>query len=512
MSFRWTKYSAVVASAFFLTSGAVAQDLAIDGETVEAPLSAIDWLNQLENAEPTVTFPLGPIEAPIVDSGLPPAVTSTALSPTEGRAIGLLAPGVSGLPETLWQGADGQDIVDALRSLPDRLLPAQQELRLRLLLAQATAPAGLDTEAFLQERAVSLARTGRVAEARALLAQLDRLGPDAFADFAAFGLLTETDDLVCERASQLVPDDVAFDLRVFCLARGGDWSAAAVLVQTAAVLGDLPAEDALLLAQFLDPELADQALPSGPLREQSPLAFRIREAIGAPVTTTDLPLPYAVTDLRPQVPWKAQLDAAERLAAAGSVSPNQLLGLYTQRVPAASGGVWDRAAAIQQLDYALANGAPATVDAALATAINELGRMGLRVALADMFAPELVAFGQAKSSRPEVTELILLSRQYEAATAFDAVPELARAVALGDTASTAAPANALQNAVHSAFALPAQSYSGTALGQDVLVAMALVDEAAQGNPSALSEALMALRSIGFEDIARRTALQLLLAS
>ncbi|WP_147125054.1 hypothetical protein [Shimia ponticola] len=479
---------------------------ALEAGIGDAPLSAIDWLDDLPVEEALEGGITAPIEAPVTTTGLPPAITSTELSATEGRAIGLLAPGVSGLPETLWSGANGTAVIEAIRMLPDRLLPAQQELRLRVLLAQTTSPTGVDTETFLQERAVALARTGRVAEAQALLAQLEALRADAFADFAAFGLLTEADDEVCARADQLVPDDVSFDLRVFCLARGGDWSAAAVLVQTAAVLGDIPAEDALLLAQFLDPEIADAALPTGPLTNPSPLAFRMREAIGTPVTTVDLPLPYAVADLRPQVAWKAQLDAAERLASAGAIPPNQLLGLYTLRVPAASGGVWDRAAAVQALDGALGQNDTAAIEDAAANATALLAPMGLDVALAEMFAEDLLDHADGAAAQ----RLIALSGQYEAISGSASASDLSRALALGDTSALAAPADPKRNALHAGFITPPQPYAGTALGLDILTAMADIEAARQGDITRLSDALMTLRGMGLEDLARRTALQMLL--
>jgi len=478
----------------------------------DAPLSAIDWLDELPVEEPLEGDAAAPAETPITTTGLPPAVTSTTLSATEGRAIGLLAPGVSGLPETIWSAADGMAIINALRALPDRLLPVQQELRLRLLLAQATAPIGVETERFLQERSVALARTGRVAEAQALLAQLETLGADAFADFAAFALLTEADDAMCERIDQLPPDEIAFDLRVFCLARGGDWSAAAVLVQTAAVLGDISADDALLLAQFLDPEIADEALPTGPLKTVSPLAFRMREAIGTPVTTVDLPLPYAVADLRPQVAWKAQLDAAERLAAAGAIPPNQLLGLYTLRVPAASGGVWDRADAVQALDAALQGGDMQTVVAAADDAIRELAPMRLEVPLAEMFAEDITTLAPATMSEPVVQRMLALSGRYETVANTPGADPLIAALALGDTSNIAAPANSLENALHAAFATAPEPYAGSALGLDTLTAMADIEAARNGDTGRLTSALRTLRGMGLEDIARRTALQLLLLS
>ena len=64
-----------------------------------------------------------------------------------------------------------------------------------------------------------------------------------------------------------------------------------------------------------------------------------------------------MADLRGNSGWKAEIEAAERLARTGAVPASRLLGLYTDRRPAASGGVWDRVAAVQALDLALNEGA-----------------------------------------------------------------------------------------------------------------------------------------------------------
>ena len=61
----------------------------------------------------------------------------------------------------------------------------------------------------------------------------------------------------------------------------------------------------------------------------------------------------------------ASYEAVERLSRMGSVTPNLLLGLYTQQKPAASGGVWDRVAAFQALDAAITAKDQAQIEATL---------------------------------------------------------------------------------------------------------------------------------------------------
>ena len=115
-------------------------------------------------------------------------------------------------------------------------------------------------------------------------------------------------------------------------------------------------EEDALLSRFLDPDLYEGEPPLPKPTRPTPLVWRMFEAIGEPLPTNTLPLAFAHAELRDTAGWKAQIEAAERLARSGAIAPNRLLGLYTDRKPAASGGVWDRVTAFQTLDAALAAG------------------------------------------------------------------------------------------------------------------------------------------------------------
>ena len=86
----------------------------------------------------------------------------------------------------------------------------------------------------------------------------------------------------------------------------------------------------------------------------TPLDWKMYEAIGEPLPTEGLPIAFSYAELGPRAGWKAQIEAAERLTRAGTIPPNVILGLYTEREPAASGGVWDRVEAFQDFEAALA--------------------------------------------------------------------------------------------------------------------------------------------------------------
>ena len=174
------------------------------------------------------------------------------------------------------------------------------------------------------------------------------------------------------------------------------------------VWADAPTQDALL-SRFLDPDLyeGEGALPT-PDRV-TPLAWRMFEAIGEPLPTNTLPLAFAHAELRPAAGWKAQIEAAERLTKGGTIPPNVILGLYTERDPAASGGVWDRVDAFQRFEAALQAGDVTAVEQRLPLAYARMADVEIEVTFAALFAEDLARLPLTGDSARIAYDLGLLS-------------------------------------------------------------------------------------------------------
>lgn len=470
----------------------------------DAPLSAIDWLNEQPREEP-VALPGSSLEAPVAGSAQTPSVDIAPLD--GGPAVGVLPAALSGLPPTLWQGAGAGEVMAAFRALPAEALAPVSTLRMRLLLASAAPPGFGDGDAFLLDRVSVLRDLGAVSEAITLIEEAGSapgaMSPALFAEYAELTLLAGVEDQACLRLASepLLSDDLA--LRIFCLARGGDWNAAAVTLRSAQALGDVDATTSVLLEQFLEPELADGSPPELDTSQVTPLLFRLTEAVGTPFSPSDLSRDFAVTGLEPDKGWKAQLDAAERLARSGAVSSNQLFGLYTARVPAASGGAWDRASAVQALDAALRAEEPRQISRALAGASEAMAAAGLERALAEMFSDRLAepSIGEEGAER-----LLLLSSRYEEAQTAE---PLARALAQGIVSLGTPTSTPLEDALKRGFLVQAPLDAG-ALGTRILNALADIEAARSGDFVGLPNALATLQAVGLESAARRAALALLL--
>lgn len=494
------------------------------------PLSAIDWLDD-QPSDPAA-FGLVPEAKPLASRDEPP-VTRDATRPeitvqplddvTEAEAsdaVGLLPPHVTGFPATLWQASDTASLADLMRAQNVDGQPAMQSLLFALLLAEAQPPEHSDG-AFLLARIDRLIDLGAVAQAAELLALTNPAADaDRFARVLDLALLAGSADAACSVLIDAPHLSEDLSPRVYCLAQAGRWGDALTTLETGRALGEIsPARYALLL-HFLDPEIAEDLPLSPPSLRLTPLEFRLHEALGEPIPSAGLPRAFATADLSGHSGWKAQLEAAERLTRGGALSEVRLFALYGAGRPSASGGVWDRAEAVQRFETALSARDPQAISRSLGRVWPLMVESGLQTAFAKNYASRLKGLPLSGTAASIRLQAALLSPTYETLsrdlTPLGLTQRFAIAVAQGDPAS-ATPPSERARAIRDGFDMaPPQHLQGllddARLGEVILRGMSLAYQGHLGDDSALSAALATFRAVGLEDIARRTALQALLLS
>lgn len=498
--------------ALWVATGVAAQQSA--EPAVEKPLSVIDWLGTQEGNPAAQPAPLA--EPAVTESGAIPQVTVEPLGKGRPRQIGLVPATVTGLPETLWFGSDPEPLLKLIEALPDLTLPAAQSLLFTILLAEAKAP-GSNAAAG---DALALARVGKLLDAGALdpaLSLIEQAGvatsPAHFDLYMRISLLAGTEDRACALLATTPHLSRDYGTRIFCDARASKWEDAALTFGAAQALNLMPEPKLALIDRFLNPDLFEDAAPLPDPRQMDPLSFRLFESIGEPKATRMLPRPYAVADLRDLAGWKAQLEAAERLTRAGALPDNRLLGLYTDRDPAASGGVWDRVAALQRFETALDTGSGEAIAKTLPRAWLAMRQAELEVPFAALFADRLSQVELSGTSARIARDMGLLSPGYE--TISSDTPDLLSQIARGETTGRR-PSAPLDAAIYDAFSdaePPASLVAGAQnnrLGETILKTLAMLHEGTRGDPSTLRDALTTLRALGLEDTARRAALQVLI--
>lgn len=477
-------------------------------------MSAIEWLSR--SVEPA---PLS--EPPVAGNADVPTVSVTALDSPSKDSVGLLPPEVTGLPHTIWSASDESVLVDLVRAERSDTLPVLQEFFKVLMLAEAAAPAGAGPDgALFLARVDKLLDLGALEQAKSLIEQATPDTAPLFRRWFDVALLTGTEDEACTVMRDTPSIAPTYPARIFCLARNGDWSAAALTLNIHRVLGDISEQEEALLSRFLDPDLyeGEPALPTpAPV---TPLTFRMHEAIGEPLITANLPLAFSHADLRSTTAWKSQLEAAERLARHGAVSENVLLKHYTERTPAASGGIWDRAAAVQRFDAAMTARDTAQVARTLPVVWQAMRQTRAEILFAKLYGLPLQNIPLSGDAAVLAFEIGLLSPDYRAVaveadqTGPDFDPFLI-AIALG-TPQDETARSARAQAIQTAFMTPTppdelRAMVGAGkLGEALLRTLALLDAGANGDLRQVTDALSLLRMVGLEDVARRASLQLLL--
>ncbi|MBH1974094.1 MAG: hypothetical protein I8H94_03355 [Rhodobacteraceae bacterium] len=497
----------------------------------EAPSSAIDWLSESIGAGATSAEPgngskanLPPVagERAVSSDTLPDPVATSVLGGPSLDAVGLLPPNVTGLPRDLWGIGRSDEIAALIGTVGQGDVPALQSQLMTLLLAEAEPPvASFEDGTLLLARIDRLLTMGALDQAASLI---DAAGadssPELFRRSFDVALLTGQEDAACDVLKTSPGLAPTVTTRVFCLARSGDWNAAALTLRTAQALGNVTETEDHLLSRFLDPELFDgEDLPPPP-SPITPLIWRIYDALGAPLPSANLPPAFAHADLSTHAGWKAQIEAAERLSRAGVISPNVLLGLYTDSTPAASGGVWDRADAFQRFDAALTKGDVTAIEQRLPLAYARMKDVELEVPFATLFGENLASYKLKGDAARFSFEIGLLSPDFKRLAKPDAANMDARGMflaglATGSVDGLIAP-DSMARAIAPAFSDPkladdiAVLVDQGRIGEAILLAMLRVDQGLVGDLDRVSEGLSALRILGLEDTARRTALQLMI--
>jgi hypothetical protein len=486
------------------------------------PLSAIDWLSQSVATPAAGGVAVGIDEPPVaVDGGaLPEPVTVTALDGPNPDAVGLIPTAVSGLPRGFWGAGLTREIGERLVAHPGGDLPALRQLFLTVLLAEIDPPADSGGRGeLLLVRIDKLLAVGALEQAAALIDAAGADTPEMFRRAFDVALLTGAEDRACDamqNAPHLAPTVPA---RIFCLARSGDWDTAALTLHTSQALGQISDDQASILARFLDPDLFEgDQVPPAP-KPVTPLDWRIYEAVGEPLSTEGMPLAFSYAEIDPRAGWKAQIEAAERLTRSGTIPPNVILGLYTERQPAASGGVWDRVEAFQDFEAAMTSGDPARVAEALPEAWARMQEAELEVPFAVLFGKALTQMPLQGEAKAIALRVGLLSPYAATAAAVHAPVDATEGFLIGLATGNLdgrVPPDSLGRAIAVAFRTPAPSTEAQALldanrtGEAILTAIDSIGRGVQGDLRGVTEGLSVLRATGQDGVARRTALELMI--
>lgn len=500
----------------------------------EAPRSVISWLSNVlgtpeEPQAPEAQGPSRPEDGPLLpfDGG---GIEVSSLDDPVRDGVGVLNAGSLGLPRDFWGATPADEVRRMIYDTAPAGVPAARDLYRDLLMAEAEPPAGAGPrDGVLLARVDALMAAGMLDQADALLTRAGVTDPELFRRAFDIGLLTGRADARCAELRDSPALSPTLPARVFCLARLGDWSAAALTLNLGREMGTIPEDEAALLARFLDPQLYEGDPPPPVQQPLTTLDYVLREAVALPRPTGALPLAFVVPDAADDAPWRGRIAARERLVREGAMEPSVLFAAYRAGEPAASGGVWERAAAAQALDFAFATTDTAALAEALPDADSLFASVGLRTALARVYARQLAAQPKERFTaalRQRIGSLLMLAGDREAAAGWlpdnnDATNRLMTAIALEtDDFPPPRALTALEKEVARGLttdqaptadaATVARLMGEDRLGEAILRTLALLAPGPEIDPVDLSAALYLLRKAGLSEVARQVAAETLL--
>ncbi|MEO0916836.1 MAG: hypothetical protein AAFY31_07610 [Pseudomonadota bacterium] len=496
---------------FFVALGAAAE------ADPSSPLSAIDWLSD------SVTSDDPPAQqgGAELKASAPGVIRVLPLDQPVPDSAGLRSADELGVPFDIWGRSAAGDLAEGLARIsvgqetPPSVITFLTELpKLRLA---PPIDAAVDDRFFLA-RVDRLLEKGHLAEAEALLDAAGLEDAQAFRRRFDIALLTGTETEACRQIEETPDLSPTYPARIFCLARLGQFDVAALTLGNAETLGILTEREDALLLHFLDPELFEgDPIPAAP-RVPTPLQFRLYEAVGNRISTEALPLPFAHADLSTTVGWKARLNAAERLASSGAITFEQLLAVYQERGPSASGGVWERIRAVSALSDAIAKGEPDQIATALPAAWASARQVGYGSALASWVLPSLSTLSKPGRASHVALEIALTAGDTDVASRFarSALDDQFLLSIANGQFGTVTPRDALGRAVLRGLSAASAGPSYESLiaddrrGEVLLRALGQLADGASGNPSLTAQSLAALNRLGLTILARQIAIELIL--
>lgn len=522
---NWTKATAAPLIAVLMLSGPA---------LARPPLSASDWLSgSIQNpgtvsawrpGDPRPAEETRKSQREVAKTGAVDPVAVTRLGQSNPDSTGTVSARAADLPADLWGQSDAATLAQQIARSSPRL-PALRRLERRLLAAQLQPPpaqAGDEGKLFLA-RVDKLLDMGATGAARELLRAAGPPDPQRFRRIFDISLLSGDEAEACDLMDRTPGVAPSFPARIFCLALGGDWAAAALVYHGAKAMGQIDPPMVALLAQYLDDGYSDQSQGVTLPQVVTPLDLRLYEAIGQPLSSNEMPLAFALADLSQNGGWKARLDAAERLARAGAIPASRLRSIYVEQKPAASGGVWDRATAVQALDRALSERDIAATEAALPVAFDRMTEARLGSALADMVGAQVGALPLTGRAGQIALWLALQAGQWQVVQTppADTAPFdlwlLDFASGLAEATPPASPgsdrAQALLDAFRASMPVPAriaEKIGQNRKGEALLDVIGDTDAGLDGDLARAAQGLRSLRALGQGEIARQAAVELML--
>ena len=318
------------------------------------PMTAIDWLAEKINDPPEFFTLSNEQSGDYHDKD--PEISLNHLPGVSRNSIGLFGVERLGLPVNIWSSENETHIADAVSQIPRSELFNLNRLLKRILLAEADPPitdtkSNFSGQAFLRARISKLIMMGALDDAEVLIESIHPISNTAFLDlWANIAFSTKRLDGFCNMILERPSEKNFLMHRIICLARSGDWNAAALALATYSSIGDIDKNLERLLINYLDHEAELEIKNEEICLEEQPVLVYLCDFSGIRPPDNELPLGFLYTNLSRNKSLRTRINASEEFVKSGALDPAILFSNYKIKRPSTSGGVWARAKLVQELD------------------------------------------------------------------------------------------------------------------------------------------------------------------
>ena len=317
----------------------------------DEPMSAIDWLAKKINDPPV--FYTYPSE---IDENSNIEIEKMVLPNISKNSIGIYPSIKIGINSDIWKNNNEIEISTILKKIRISDLYYLNRLLKRILLIESDPPIIAVDEKFsgtifLRQRILKLIQMGALDDAEALILDAEpTFDPNLTDLWSEISFLTYRFERFCKAILNGYHNSLEPAHKIICLARSGDWNAAALSLATFSSINEIDSDHEKLLINYLDHEAELEIINKDKCEEDKSVIIYLCNFSNINTQIPSYGVKFLYNNLGRGKSIRSRIVASEELVKSGALNPNILFSTYKIKQPSTSGGVWARAKLVQELD------------------------------------------------------------------------------------------------------------------------------------------------------------------
>ncbi len=317
----------------------------------DAPMSAIDWLAKKINDPPEFYTYQSEIEKNNNNE-----IEKNVLPNISKNSIGIYPSIKIGIKSDIWKNSNEIEISSVLEKIKISDLYYLNRLLKRILLIESDPPIiAVDKKfsgtIFLRQRILKLIQMGALDDAEALILDVEPTFDQNLTDlWSEISFLTYRFERFCKAILNGYHNSLEPAHKIICLARSGDWNAAALSLATFSSINEIDSDHEKLLINYLDHEAELEIINKDKCEEDKSVIIYLCNFSNINMQFQNYGVKFLYNNLGRGKSIRSRIVASEELVKSGALNPNILFSTYKIKQPSTSGGVWARAKLVQELD------------------------------------------------------------------------------------------------------------------------------------------------------------------